>query len=119
MRCLVKVNLTHVYASGETGVSFSDLDFAMFVARLDLPLLMAQSGNDLFAIVRTPQTARVVPPDFLGEQFYTVVPCIVDKSFSLWREYFDHETKTENACVSRKFASSLRTGGARRAHRSA
>jgi hypothetical protein len=63
---LLGVYHTHVYASGDTGFAFGGNDFAGFVAHPKMLLLLVQSGDDLFALVRTPHTAGAVPADFLG-----------------------------------------------------
>lgn len=57
---------THVYWGGETGIAFSDLDFAEFVARAEIPVSVAQSGDELFALVQTLQTATVAPTGLVG-----------------------------------------------------
>lgn len=63
---LLGVYHTHVYGSGETGVAFSDFDIAMLVVSPGIPLSVAQSGGELFALVRTRHTVSVVPQDFFG-----------------------------------------------------
>lgn len=80
---LLGVYHTHVYASGETGMAFSDLDFAEFVMRSNIPLFIVQSGDALFALVRTPQTVIALPPDFLSGQFYTKIADIQESDITL------------------------------------
>ena len=69
---LAGVYHTHVYESGETGVAFSDFDIASFIICSEIPLSLVQSGEALFALVRSMQTVTIVPYDFLGGngQFY-------------------------------------------------
>ncbi|MBI3920701.1 MAG: hypothetical protein HY318_04720 [Armatimonadetes bacterium] len=69
---LMGVYHTHVYIGGETGIAFSDGDFAEFVRHPEVPLFVLQSGDDLFALVRTTRTASAAPGDFSGGdgQFY-------------------------------------------------
>lgn len=69
---LAGVYHTHVYASGETGVAFSDFDIASVIICPAIPLSVAQSGEELFALIRSRRTVSVIPYDFLGGngQFY-------------------------------------------------
>jgi hypothetical protein len=63
---------THVYADGSVGMAFSDYDFVAVIAQLDLHVSLLLSGSTLFALVRTPVTVSVAPPNFVGGngQFY-------------------------------------------------
>ena len=58
---------THPYESGTTGVAFSPGDFIATINHLNI--CIAQSGDDLFMLVRTPATPACIDPDPLLTDF--------------------------------------------------
>lgn len=58
---------THPYESGTTGVAFSPGDFIATITHLKL--CIAQSGDDLFMLVRTPSTPACIDPDQMLTDF--------------------------------------------------
>jgi len=59
---------THPYASGLTGIAFSGADFASTINHGQM-LSVVQSGDDVFALMRTDQTPRAVDNRQLAGEF--------------------------------------------------
>ncbi len=58
---------THPYESGTTGVAFSPGDFIATINHLKI--CVAQSGDDLFMLVRSPSTPACIDPDQILTDF--------------------------------------------------
>jgi hypothetical protein len=51
---------THPYEDGKIGVAFSAGDFVVTINNSQMKLLIVQSGNSIFMLVKTPETLRAV-----------------------------------------------------------
>jgi len=59
---------THPYESGTTGVAFSPGDFSAMI-NSQMRICIAQSGDLLFMLVRTPATPKCIDPDKILTEF--------------------------------------------------
>lgn len=61
---------THPDENGITGDAFSDADFIATIYNDPMKILIAQSGDDLFMLVKTPKTQKPRNPHEISTQFY-------------------------------------------------